>query len=147
MNLVHAAGFLAADPEVRFTSSGLKVTNIRLAAKVRRGGNDKTIWWRVTCWGDQFDKIISYLKKGSAIMVIGEMMEPETYTDKNGKVQVSMSMTAVSLMFSPFGRTDKPQQETTVVAEKVENKDEAYAGFAVGEQAVKEEIGDDEIPF
>ena len=61
MNVIHLAGHLGADPEVRFTSSGQKVTTLRLASRVRKSGEDDTIWWRVTVWGEQYDKMISEL--------------------------------------------------------------------------------------
>ena len=60
MNTIHVAGHLGADPEVRFTSSGQKVTTLRVAARVRKGKNEDTIWWRVTLWGEQFDKMVSF---------------------------------------------------------------------------------------
>jgi len=106
MNHTMIAGHLGADPEVRFTSSGQKVTTLRVAARVRRSGKDETIWWRVTIWGEQFDKMIPYFKKGSPIVVMGELNKPEIFTDREGKPQVSMSLTAYSLSFSPFGRPD-----------------------------------------
>jgi len=106
MNHTMIAGHLGADPEVRFTSSGQKVTTLRVAAKARRSGKDETIWWRVTIWGEQFDKMIPYFKKGSSIIVMGELNKPEIFTDRDGKPQVSMSLTAYNLSFSPFGRPD-----------------------------------------
>ncbi|MFA5250437.1 MAG: single-stranded DNA-binding protein [Parachlamydiales bacterium] len=54
MNIITIAGHLGADPEVRFTSSGQKVTTLRLAVRARRSANnadDPTIWFRVTVWG------------------------------------------------------------------------------------------------
>jgi len=106
MNQMMIAGHLGADPEVRFTSSGQKVTTLRVGARARRGSSkaDETIWWKVTVWGEQFDKMISYLKKGSSIIVFGELSKPEIFTDREGKPQVSMNITATSLQFSPFGR-------------------------------------------
>lgn len=112
MNHLWIAGHLGADPEVRFTSSGQKVTTLRVAARARRSGKDETIWWRVTIWGDQFDKMIPYFKKGSSIVVIGELNKPEIFTDRDGKPQVSMSMTAFSISFSPFGRPDSGHGES-----------------------------------
>jgi single-strand DNA-binding protein len=108
MNQITIAGHLGADPEVRFTSSGQKVTTLRVAARARRSGKDETIWWKVTIWGEQFDKIIPYFKKGSSIIVVGELNKPEIFTDREGRPQVSMSITAYNIMFSPFGRTDSP---------------------------------------
>ena len=51
MNQLTIAGHLGADPEVRFTSSGQKVTTLRVAARARKGAKDETIWWKVTVWG------------------------------------------------------------------------------------------------
>ncbi len=106
MNQMTLAGHLGADPEVRFTSSGKKVTTLRVATRSRRGQKDETIWWRVTIWGEQFDNVIPYFKKGSPIIVVGELSKPEIFTDRDGRPQVSMNVTAYHIMFSPFGRPD-----------------------------------------
>ena len=109
MNQITIAGHLGADPEVRFTSSGKKVTSIRVAARVRRASKDAkddTIWWRVTVWGEQFDKMIGFFKKGSPIIVTGDLSKPEIFTDREGRSQVSMNITATDLMFSPFGKPE-----------------------------------------
>ncbi|MCK4934394.1 MAG: single-stranded DNA-binding protein [Simkaniaceae bacterium] len=110
MNHIMVAGHLGADPESRVTPSGQKVTTLRVAANQRRGGKEETIWWKITLWGDQFDKVLSYFKKGSSIIVYGEMSKPEIYTDREGNPQVSLNVTASQISFSPFGRTDKPQE-------------------------------------
>ena len=146
MNYTHIAGHLGADPEVRFTTSGQKVTTLRIAAKARKGGNDETIWWRATIWGDQFDKMMPYLKKGSAVIVVGEMSKPEIYNGKDGTPQISMNMTVASLMFSPFGRTDKQQEAVAPVAQQPQQSS-SYTGFATGAMPASSQISDDEIPF
>lgn len=111
MNIIEIFGHLGADPEVRFTASGQKVTNLRVATNVRKKGKDETVWWRVTIWGDRFDKMIAYLKKGSAVIVVGEMDKPEIYTDKEGRPQISLEMTAEFIRFSPFGKPERPQEQ------------------------------------
>lgn len=112
MNFIHIAGHLGADPETRFTPSGKKVTTLRVATRTRKGGNDDTIWWRVTIWGDQFDKLLPYLKKGSAVIVFGEMQKPDIFTDREGKPQISLEITASSIQFSPFGKPDREGQQS-----------------------------------
>ena len=104
MNYTWVAGHLGADPETRFTSSGQKVTTIRVACRTRKSGSDDTIWWKVTIWGDQFDKILPYFKKGSPIVVNGEMMKPEIFNDRDGKPQISLNIVANHVGFSPFGK-------------------------------------------
>ena len=147
MNLLTLAGNLGADPEVRFTSSGQKVTTLRMAVHNRRGGKDETLWWRVTIWGEHLDKMISYLKKGSSVIVVGEMSKPEIFNDKEGRPQVSLNMTASNVMFSPFGRgsdSAAPAAATQAPAMAAAASIEGPAyGLAGGDVTFR----DDDIPF
>lgn len=110
MNIVEIAGHLGADPETRVTPNGLKITTIRLAANSRRAGKDETIWWRVTIFGDRFDKLLPHLKKGSPLIVLGDLNKPEIWMDKEGRPQITLEVVAEMLKFSPFGRPDRPQE-------------------------------------
>ncbi|MBI5346607.1 MAG: single-stranded DNA-binding protein [Chlamydiae bacterium] len=144
MNIIHIAGHLGADPETRVTQSGHKVTTFRVGTKTRK---NTTIWWRVTVWGDQFDNMIQYLKKGSAVMVVGDVSAPEIYTDKEGKPQVSMQITAIQLMFSPFG---KPASSNEATATQQTKAPQEFGGMAVGQAAPvkKDEFElEEDIPF
>lgn len=162
MNILTIGGRLGVDPEVRFTSNGQKVTTLRVAVNIRKSGKDETIWYRVTIWGENFDKMVSFLKKGSALIIVGDLAKPEIYTDREGKPQVSLNITASSIQFSPFGRSDKAEntsdkaENTSVSIEKPQSqntgeKTQEYAGFATGakkeESQKQEELTDDEIPF
>lgn len=133
MNLVEIAGFLGADAEERFTSTGKKVIALRLATKVRVSGRDDTIWWRVSLWGDRFDRMLPYMKKGTPLIVVGEMSKPEIYTAKDGSQAVSMQLNADIVKFSPFGKPNEQRQE--------ESKDDDLVTFGAGQEA-----GDD-LPF
>lgn len=113
MFIVHLAGRLGKDPETRFTPSGQKVTSFNMAVNHRKGKEDVTIWVRVTVWGDRLDKIISYLKKGSAVVVIGKMNPPSSYTDKEGRTQISLEVTAEMIEFSPFGNPDRAAEQNS----------------------------------
>ena len=137
MNQTTIGGHLGADPEVRFTSSGQKVTTLRVAARARK---DDTIWWKVTLWGDQFDSMVPYLKKGSPVICTGELNKPEIFTDREGKPQISVSLTAWHLSFSPFGKPQGQTQETNTNAAMM-------AETAVGQGKSDMAFSDDEIPF
>jgi single-strand DNA-binding protein len=156
VNFLHLAGHLGADPEIRYTSNGKKVTVLRLATKTRKNNADETLWWRVTIWGEQYDNMIPYLKKGSPILVFGELSKPEIYTDKNGQPQISLGMTASSISFSPFGKVEKNQQQDAMPknlssigsSNSMENafdsaNDNSDKNFSTNSQ----DFNDDEIPF
>lgn len=127
MNLIHVAGHLGADAEVRYTPSGKKLISLRVAARGRRNPNnqDTTIWWRATLWGDQWDKMVPYLKKGSAVIVVGEVHKPEIFHDREGKPQIAMELTASYLGFSPFGKPGGASQQQS---------QEGGAGFAQSQE-------------
>ena len=155
MNHIMVAGHLGADPESRFTPSGQKVTTLRVAANQRRGGKEETIWWKITIWGEQFDKILHYFKKGSSIIVYGEMSKPEIYSDREGKPQVSLNVTASQISFSPFGRPGKLQEGETPQQAAQPNQ---MVGASFGQNdplmqggtqpsAPNPPFSDDEIPF
>ncbi len=164
MNQLTIMGHLGADPEVRFTSSGQKVTTLRIAENQRRSGKDETLWWRVTIWGEHLDKMISYLKKGSSIIALGEMSKPEIYNDRDGKPQLSLNMTACNLSFSPFGKGDKQKEDQPAMAGQSSMADSS-GGFGGGQgqqqggqgeqqmsqgqgsSSFNEPSNDDEIPF
>lgn len=110
MNFVWIMGHLGADAEVRYTSDGRKVVTLRVAVNEKRKGKEETIWYRVTIWGERYDKMLPYLTKGSGVVVGGTMHKPEIYTDRNGNQQISLEITAEHLSFNPFGRSDRSQQ-------------------------------------
>ena len=152
MILVEIAGFLGADPEERFTATGKRVISLRVATKVRQGGQDETVWWRVNIWGDRFDKMLPFLKKGSAVLVIGEMSKPEVYAARDGTNQVSLSMSAEVLKFSPFGRPDRPNEQQAHTespapapfAARTQNSGMEYAGVS---NAQDNSFAGDDLPF
>ena len=109
MMLVQIAGFVGKDPETRETNNGQKVTNLSLAVNVKKDA--PPIWWRVTIWGTHFDKILPHIKKGSALIVMGDMKPPEKYTSKDGVEGIRMEVTAEMIKFSPFGNPDKKKEE------------------------------------
>lgn len=161
MNHIMIAGHLGADPEVRFTSGGQKVTTLRIACNSRKAGKEETIWWKVTAWGEQFDKMMTYFKKGSSIMVTGELAKPEIFNDKEGRAQVSMNITANQLMFNPFGRGEQKGEDGATAARSGQKQDSAASNspftfadsspfqstqVAYG-QKEQHDFSDEEIPF
>ena len=158
MNQMTIMGHLGADPEVRFTSSGQKVTTLRLACNQRKSGKEETLWWRVTLWGEQFDKLMTYVKKGSALIVSGEMPKPEIYNDREGNPQVSLNLVAYNLSFPPFGRsTDRPSEGTSMPESSQtqaqspqyasQNQQQIEPGKGGAATDTNHAFSEDEIPF
>jgi single-strand DNA-binding protein len=145
MNYTWIAGHLGSEPETRFTPSGKKVVSLRVACKSRKGGKDETMWWKVTIWGDTFDKILPYFKKGSPIVVCGEMTPPEIYQNREGGTQVSLGITANHISFSPFGK-GKSNEEGGGGAQGFTSSNSSEMPAFQGANGL-DFISDEEIPF
>ncbi|MBJ7449357.1 MAG: single-stranded DNA-binding protein [Parachlamydiales bacterium] len=158
MNFIQIAGNMGADAETRFTPNGQKVTTLRIATNSKKGGRDETIWWKVTMWGDRFDKLLPYLKKGTSLVVVGELSKPEIYVDKEGNSQVTLNITAEIIRFSPFGRTDR-QENGGAQSQTQTNEDSpfAYSGGQKGGSSfggsiqqgsgMAQSVSEDNVPF
>jgi single-strand DNA-binding protein len=149
MNILQLFGRLGSDPETRFTSNGTKVTTFRMAVSSKKGGQEETMWWRVTLWGDRFDKMTSYLKKGSAVIVSGAMQKPEMYQSKDGQTQVSLEIWADSINFSPFGGKSEQQEESQKMSSQREPQMSygAKTSYGGADSFNDTEFEDEPIPF
>ena len=150
MNFIQIAGHLGADPEVRYTQAGKKVTSFRVATNSRKGGQDVTIWWRVTVWDEQFKNLMPHLKKGSAVIVFGDMQKPDIYTDREGKPQIGLEVTAVSIQFSPFGKPGGSENRNVAATSAPfggHTETPSYASSPANSSAPQGAAFDDEVPF
>jgi single-strand DNA-binding protein len=111
MAIVHIAGNLGADPETRFAPSGQKIISLNVAENFRRQGKDETVWWRATMFGDRFDKFVSFLKKGSGVMIVGRLNPLKIWTDKEGRPQVSYELIVETIDFTPSSNRPERSQE------------------------------------
>lgn len=97
-------GNLGRDPEMRYTPSGVPVTDFSVAVSRRWTGQDgqqqeKTVWFRVTAWRRQAELASQYLTKGRQVMVIGEVEEPDVWQDREGNHRASLQVTARTIQF------------------------------------------------
>ncbi|MCX6027959.1 MAG: single-stranded DNA-binding protein [Chloroflexi bacterium] len=103
-------GHLGRDPEMRYTPSGVPVTSFSIATTRKwtdQNGQpqEKTTWFRVTCWRKQAELTAQYLKKGSLVLVEGDI-DASAYTDKQGNLRASLELTATNFRFMSSGRSE-----------------------------------------
>jgi single-strand DNA-binding protein len=77
INRVCVSGNLTADPDLRETSTGHSVCEMRMACNVpvKKDGNweSKANYFQVNAWGGMGENCAKYLEKGSPIMVDGRL--------------------------------------------------------------------------
>jgi single-strand DNA-binding protein len=97
-------GNLGRDPEMRYTGSGVPVTNFSVATTRTWTGADgqrqeKTVWFRVAAWRRLAEICNEYLAKGRRVLVVGELDEPNIWTDQNGNTRADLQLTARDVQF------------------------------------------------
>jgi single-strand DNA-binding protein len=85
---VTLVGNRTADPELRFTPSGLQVANLRIAVTPRSREGDQwkdgeTTFHTINVWRDQAEHAVDSLGKGARVLVVGRPKE-RTWTDQDG---------------------------------------------------------------
>ncbi|MFQ6058212.1 MAG: single-stranded DNA-binding protein [Anaerolineae bacterium] len=97
------AGYLGADPEMRYTPSGTPVTNFRVATN-RRWTNaegklqEETTWFRVVTWGKLAETCNQYLTKGRPVLVQGEI-QTRSWEDQEGQTRYTWELRARTVRF------------------------------------------------
>lgn len=90
---------VVADPELRFTPSGVAVANLRIVANSRKKNeqgewvDDKEVWLNLTAWKQLAENIAESVQKGDLIVVKGRL-ETRSYETKEGEKRQSFDVTA-----------------------------------------------------
>ncbi len=104
VNSVELIGWLGADPEERFTSSGIAVTNFSLGTKRIGSRQEDGSWTYETDWIDveAIDKlaetIVSNLHKGSRVRVTGSL-RTDSWKDREGHPRKRVLVHAEDVLF------------------------------------------------
>ena len=92
-------GNLGADPEVRYTTSGSAVANVRLATaeswrdKDSGEQQERTEWHRVVFFGRLAEIVGEYLRKGSQVYVEGRI-QTRKWQDRDGNDRYTTEIVA-----------------------------------------------------
>jgi single-strand DNA-binding protein len=87
-------GNLVEDPEVRFTNTGIAVTNLRVAVtqRVQQDGqwrDGETNFFKVNVWRGQAEHLADSLAKGDRVMVTGRLRQRSWDTPEGDKRSVT----------------------------------------------------------
>lgn len=97
-------GNVGQAPEMRYTPSGQAVASFSVAVNKSWVGadgqrQDKTTWFRVTCWRKLAEVVSEHLSKGQLVLVTGDVEEARPWTDRDGNQRASLEVTADTVRF------------------------------------------------
>ena len=133
-------GYLGNDPEMRSAPSGDPVTGFNVATSRSWTGQDgqrqdRTVWFQVSAWQRLAETCNQYLAKGRRVLVVGEVEEPNVWTDDSGNARATLKVRARVVQFL------SPRAEGNVVSE-------GQAAYGNGQHAPSPESNSgEEIPF
>jgi single-strand DNA-binding protein len=151
-NRVILVGNLTRDVELRYTQSGLAVTDIGLAVNDRRKNQagewvEETTFVDVTFWGRTAEVAGEYLSKGSPILVEGRLKLDTWETDGQKRSKLHVVCERMQMLggktggSAGTGGTPSPQPDRQASGSAY--NDNAPTGASSGPQGPPE----DEIPF
>lgn len=101
-------GNLGRDPEMRYTQSGVPVTNFSVATTEHwtdsnGAPQERTTWFKTTAWNKLAENCAEFLHKGSKVMVVGRIAA-SAWKNQEGEPQATLELTASTVKFlSPKG--------------------------------------------
>ncbi|MFQ5798738.1 MAG: single-stranded DNA-binding protein [Bacteroidota bacterium] len=123
LNKVSLIGNVGKDPELRYTSSGVAVSNFSLATNEQwkdPDGNtqERTEWHNIVAWRKLAEICGEWLKKGKKVYIEGRL-QYRSYDDKNGiKRYVTEVVAQDMIMLDSRGvgvsSTPEPEEPPTV---------------------------------
>ena len=109
LNHVVLQGRLGADPEIRYTQSGIRVASFNLAVErdYKSQGADKreTDWVPIVAWRNTAEFVQKYFHRGDGCTVTGRL-QSRRWTAEDGSKRQSIELVADSVYF-PVGGSKK----------------------------------------
>lgn len=108
------AGRLTADPELKTTQSGISVTQFTVAVsrpKRKDDNTDTSDFISCVAWKERAELVTKYFRKGSAIMVIGQI-QTRTWTDNNNQKRYATEILVDNIRFVD-SKADAAQKSPT----------------------------------
>lgn len=149
INSIVLAGNVVADPESRSTQTGKAIATFRLA--VNNPINDKdVVYIDVDTWEKQADFVTTYVKKGSAVSVVGRLKQDSW--EKDGKKQSKILVVADRVNFVGGKKKDTAQdgEEQDETAQRPSVKQAAKPAAkapAYSKPQKPAPLEDDEVPM
>lgn len=111
-NKIIIIGNISNEIELKQTQSGLSVCSFNVAVNRRGNGEQKTDFFTVQAWRKTAEFVAQYFKKGSPILVCGQM-QTRDFTDKQGNKRTAYEIVADEVSFvggkeTPTERENKP---------------------------------------
>ncbi|HSM08035.1 MAG TPA: single-stranded DNA-binding protein [Gemmatimonadota bacterium] len=147
LNKAQIIGNLGADPEIRSTTSGVRVATLSVATSrswTDRSGQpqEKTEWHRVVCWDKLAEICERYLKRGDRVYIEGRI-EYRQWEGQDGQTKYTTEIRAREMiMLGGSGDGGGSSRSRDDNYASVPSSDQDFSDFSDDSLA-----GEDDLPF
>lgn len=144
-NKVILMGRLTADPELKQTQSGLTVTSFSLAVdrKYNKDEEKKSDFITIVAWKQTAEFICKYFKKGSAILLCGEL-QTRSWKDNQGNTRYATEVLANEVSFCE-SKNNSEGNSSPKSQNGSQSRNSGSQGYMP--DAFQPNAGDDDLPF
>lgn len=103
-------GNLCADPELKYTQTGLAVAKFSLAVNSKTKDKEVVDFFDIEVWDKQAETASQYLKKGSGVLIEGRLKQ-DRWEDEHGGKRSRIKIVATMIQFLPKGQGKEQGQE------------------------------------
>ena len=141
INKVVLVGRLTKDPELRYTPSGVAVSNFTVACNrpFKTDGKQEADFINCVVWRKPAENLANYMKKGNLIGLDGRI-QTRSYEGQDGKRVYVTEVVADSVQFLESKNQGKKSSEQ----ERIDAMNEELEKVSELEPV---DIGDDDLPF
>ena len=146
-NKVILMGRLTADPELKQTQSGVAVTTFQIAVdrKYSASEDKKTDFHSIKVWRNTAEFVCEYFKKGSSIIVVGELQN-RSWTDQHGQKRYATEVAADEVRFGESKR-DSETNSLPGYQNAAPSQNSGYMPSAYNSPSFDEIKEDADLPF
>ena len=152
LNKVILMGRLSNDPELKQTTSGVSVCSFSIAVNRRfksENGQQDVDFINIVAWRQSAEFVSRYFKKGSCIIVCGQI-QTRNYTDNQGQKRYVTEVVADEVTFGESKGESKPTEPTASTPPNPASfgKKNMPTGYTANNNTEYEELpNDSDLPF
>lgn len=144
MNKVFLIGYLARDPELRYTSSNIPVASLTLAVNrnfTNQNGEKEVDFINIVVWKKQAENIHKYCFKGSKVAIEGRI-QVRNYDDQNGQKRYVTEVVSENIEFISTKKEEPKEKSNSEILKDVMEDKDPFEEFAKETQ-----IANSDLPF
>jgi single-strand DNA-binding protein len=131
--IITVVGNLTADPELRYTQSGLAVANMTIASTPRHFDKQRNEWvdddalfLRASVWREHAEHVAGSLSKGTRVVAIGQLKMRQYETNEGEKrtsTELDVHEIGASLRYATAQVTRVPRSDNGAVPQTADQSD------------------------